>query len=67
VNADAAILLNKYKIRPIEGTSDTFVDDPNSFDVRAEKYAGAYNGVIMKGLGCSVDRPMAACSKAPAG
>lgn len=63
VAGDAAILRNKYKVRPIEGTSDTFSDDPNSFDARAQKYAAAYNAAIMNGLGCRVDHPMARCSR----
>jgi hypothetical protein len=61
IDADYESLRAKYRIKIIEGTSGVIVNDPTSYDARAERYAFAYNRYIFGQLGCNFERPMDRC------
>ena len=62
VDADYEVLRKKYSIHVIPGTSDeSVINDPDSFNKKAEKYAEAFNVRVLLLLGCNSSRPMDKC------
>lgn len=65
ISADYLKLQEKYKIVVIENTSDVIVDNPGSYNNRAERYAFSYNGYVFDRLGCDHKFPFEACTNYP--
>lgn len=61
IDGDYELLRTKYRIKIIEGTAGVIIDDPTSYEAKAERYAFAYNRHIFSRLGCDFKRPMDRC------
>ena len=65
ISADYSKLQTKYKIILIENTSDVIVNNPNSYNNMAERYAFSYNRHLFDRLGCDYRSPLDKCSNYP--
>ena len=64
INADYEELRTRFRIETIEGTSDVIiVNESNSFNEQAERYADAYNRRMFAELGCDMKEPMKPCAR----